>query len=191
MIENGHEQPVSLKELRTKRGGQGFGRPIPPMGKELMKLFVKLAIIILVVVMLFTFIFGFHRVDEGGMMPAVQDGDLVIFNRFDRNYAIGDLVVLDFEGRRQVRRVVAHPGDEVNITDEGLLVNGAIQQEHEIYYLTHQFEEGVEFPLSLTPGQIFVLGDSREQVTDSRIYGPVNISDTHGKVFTVLRRRKF
>jgi len=159
--------------------------------KELAMLGVKIAVIILVAVLALTFIYGFHRVSDPGMSPMVRDGDLVMFNRLDREFAIRDLVVLDFEGQRQIRRVVAQAGDVVDITEDGLIINDAIVQELEIYYLTHRFEEGVDFPLTVGEGQVFVLGDARTNATDSRIYGPVYIQDTLGSVITVIRRRKF
>ncbi|MCL2750775.1 MAG: S26 family signal peptidase [Coriobacteriia bacterium] len=37
--------------------------------------------------------------------------------------------------------------------------------------------------------EIFVLGDARGGATDSRIYGLVQIDNTHGTVMTLLRRR--
>ena len=152
---------------------------------------IKIAVIILVAVLAFTFFYGFHRVDDPGMSPMIRDGDLVMFSRTNRNPIIRDLVVLDFEGQRQIRRIVAQAGDVVDITDNGLEINGAIVQELEIYYFTHRFEEGVDFPLTVGQGQVFLLGDNRTNSTDSRIYGPVYIDDTLGTVMTVIRRRKF
>jgi len=38
-------------------------------------------------------------------------------------------------------------------------------------------------------GFVFVLADSRSGATDSRIYGPVEIDDTLGKIMAVIRRR--
>ena len=71
----------------------------------------------------------------------------------------------------------------------GLLINGSLQQEQEIYQKTERYQEGGEFPLTVPEGQVFVLGDSRSGATDSRIYGSVEIEDTLGKVMTVIRRR--
>jgi len=85
--------------------------------------------------------------------------------------------------------VVAAAGDTVDITEKGLLINGAIQQERKIYRKTERYADGVEFPLKIMEGEIFVLGDAREGVTDSRIYGPVKAKDTSGTVIAVLRRR--
>ena len=157
--------------------------------RELLNLVVKVAVIAVIFVMLFTFLYGIHRDTDPDMTPMVKDGDLMMFYRLDKNYAIGDLLVLDFHGVRQARRVVARAGDTVDITEDGLIINGAIQQEPEIFQMTRRYEDGISFPLIIGEGQVFVLGDARENATDSRIYGPVDIEDTLGTVITVIRRR--
>ena len=157
--------------------------------KELGGLVVKIAVIAITFVLIFTFIYGFYRNADPDMMPMVKTGDLVVFYRIDRNYLIGDLLLLDFQGERQIRRVVARAGDVVDITERGLSINGAVQQETEIFQVTLPYVNGAEFPLTVGDGQVFVLGDARENATDSRVYGPVNSRDTLGTVITVIRRR--
>ena len=164
----------------------------PSVWKDLMSLFIKIGLITLVFLMLFTFLLGIIRYEEPSMTPAIKDGDLVIFYRYTQSgYLPQDVVVVNYGGQDQVRRVVATEGDTVDITEDGLLVNGALQQELGIYQKTERYEEGVDFPLTVPGGRVFVLGDSREGATDSRIYGPVEISETKGKVMTVIRRRGF
>jgi len=157
--------------------------------KDVLSLLIKIAVILAVVLLVFTFMFGLHRGADASMAPAVKDGDLVLFYRLDKTYAAGDVLLLTSQEQKQVRRVVATAGDTVDITEEGLLVNGALQQEPEIYEETQRYEGGAAFPLTVGEGQVFVLGDARENATDSRIYGAVNVKDTLGKVIAVLRRR--
>ena len=163
----------------------------PSIWRELGGLGLKIAVICLGFVMIFTFFYGFHRNADPDMSPMVRTGDLVLFYRLDRDYAIGDLLLLDFQGERQVRRVVARGGDTVDILEGALIINGAAQQEPDIFEETWRYENGVSFPLTVGGGQVFVLGDAREGATDSRVYGPVDTEDTLGTVITVLRRRNF
>ena len=161
----------------------------PSIWWDVLSLFIKVIVISLVFIGVFTFIYGFHRNNEQGMSPTIRDGDLVLFNRRDTNFDPGDLLLLDFQGQRQVRRVIALPGDVVDITETGLFINGSRQHEPYIFQETWQFEYGITFPITVPPGQVFVLGDARESSTDSRIYGTINTSDTLGKAIAVLRRR--
>jgi len=157
--------------------------------REFGALAVKLGIITGVILILFTLVYGLHYNTEPGMNPAIKDGDLVMYYRWDKNYRAGDLILLTFQGQRQVRRVVAAEGDTVDISDEGLVVNGALQYEPEISQKTQRYEEGISFPVTLGENEVFVLGDARRNAADSRIYGSVNIKDTQGKAITLFRRR--
>jgi len=163
---------------------------IPSIWKDLAFLFVKIASIVLVFALLFIFMYGIIRYGEPSMSPMIKDGDLVIFYQYTKSgYLPQDAVVLEFQGQRQVRRVVATEGDTVDITEDGLWINGALQNEPSIYQKTEPYQDGVSFPLTVPPGHVFVLGDSRINATDSRIYGCVKIEDTFGKVMAVIRRR--
>ena len=161
----------------------------PSVGREFGTLIIKIAVAALAAVALFTFVYGFQRNLEPGMEPAVKDGDLILFYRLDKNYAIDDLLILKFRGETQIRRVVAKAGDVVDITKDGLIINGDLQQEPDIYQKTERYQHGISFPVKVGPDQVFVLGDARADATDSRVYGPVNTKDTSGMVFGLLRRR--
>ncbi len=50
-------------------------------------------------------------------------------------------------------------------------------------------KDGITFPLTVPEGSVFVLADDRNSPEDSRIYGPVSIDATHGRVITLIRRR--
>jgi len=174
-----------MAEQKRAQRAQG-----PSVWKDLLFLLVKLTLITITLTLLFTLVFGLIRYQEPSMVPAIKDGDLVIFYRYaQRGYHPQDAVALAYKGQRQVRRVVATSGDTVDITEDGLVVNGALQREVEIHGPTQRYQDGIIFPLTVPEGQVFVLGDSRAGATDSRIYGCVKLEDTLGKVMTVIRRR--
>lgn len=163
----------------------------PSLLEDLMYLLAKAAILGVAVFTTFTFIFGIARVRDMAMKPAIMEGDLVFYMRTQKKYAAGELVVLDINGVTQVRRVAAVAGDTVDITEDGLLINGYRQQESNIYTSTMAYQEGISFPIKLNEGEIFVLGDKRDGAEDSRIYGQVKASATLGKVMSIVRRRNF
>jgi len=163
--------------------------PEASVWKDLGSLGIKVGVIAGIALLLFTFVYGLHYNVDPSMNPSVKDGDLVVYYRWDKDYKAGDLLLLKFQGQTQVRRVVAIEGDRVDITESGLMVNGAIQQERDIFRATERYEEGIDFPVTLGRKEVFVLGDAREGVTDSRIYGAVHTDDTEGTVIALLRRR--
>ena len=160
--------------------------------EELVRLIIKIAVILLIFALLFTFLYGAARCQEPYMSPAVKDGDLVIFYRYARRaYMPRDLVVIKTDGKKEVRRIIALSGDIVDITSDGLVINGALQQEPDIRSPTYRYEEGIDFPLKVPYGEVFLLADSRAGAEDSRIYGTVKLNDLEGKVMTIIRRREF
>ena len=163
--------------------------PPPSVWKEFLTLGIRIVVIVLITTVILTFIYGIHLISDPGMTPAAQSGDIILIYRLDKNYNINDLVLLDFEGTRQIRRVIAQEGDVVDIIENGLVVNGVLQSDIHARGETTAFEEGIEFPITVPENEVFLLGDARELATDSRIYGTVRISDTHGRVITILRRR--
>ena len=158
---------------------------------ELVSLLLKIVIGGLIIFVLMTYLFGVTRNLSLNMQPAFQDGDLVFFYRIDHRYAAGDVIVVKYQERQYLERVVAVAGDTVDITEDGLVINGSVVQELYKRGETTMFEEGVTFPLTVPQGKIFVLGDNREYAVDSRIFGCVNIEDVSGKVMGLFRRRNF
>lgn len=158
--------------------------------QDILHLLLKIATVLAALILLFTFLFGIYGNQDASMHPAVKEGDLVAFYRLDRSYTTGDCVVVEYEEKKQIRRVAAVAGDTVDITEDGLVINGEPQMETAIYEETIRYTEGIEFPLTVGEGELFLLGDSRRNAMDSRIYGCVSSKDTLGKVITVIRRRE-
>ncbi|WP_296140411.1 signal peptidase I [uncultured Anaerococcus sp.] len=157
--------------------------------------FKKLFLIILVLWLLFTFVFGFFVVYNDDMFPKMVPSDLLMYYRLDRNFYVGDVVVVGKNEADYALRLVASGGDEVDISKEGqLIVNGSYQAETNIFYPTGEYDETAEeikFPLKLKENEVFALGDMRRGAKDSRYFGPVDRDEIKGKVFALYRRSKF
>lgn len=156
---------------------------------EVWLLVMKVVLIGIFITIVFTFFFGIHRETDNMMSPEIKEGDLVIYYRLDRNYTAGDVVMVENDGKAAPKRVVATSGDTVDITDEGLTINGYVQQEKNIFSKTLPYRNGATLPVKLSQGQVFVLGDNRQFSEDSRNYGPVQIDATKGQVIMIFRRR--
>jgi len=157
--------------------------------REMLYLLRKVLVLTGLLVLCGTFLFGIARNTDLGMAPAVKSGDLICYFRLDKQYVASDVAAIKIEGSFQTRRVVAVGGDTVDLTDQGLLVNGYLQQETDTVGETLPYTDGITLPVVLEEDQVFLLGDNREYASDSRLYGAVDVSDTLGKVVLILRRR--
>lgn len=174
---------------RTAADAASPTRKQPSVLRELAGLLIKLGVIAVAAWAIFTFVFGLVRASNASMSPNIKDGDLVLIDRLDRDYVASDIVAFTYRDQLTFARVVATAGDEVDIHDEALYVNGSYQQETWAQGVTTRFEGGVDLPLTVPEGSVFVLGDNRTNASDSRIIGTLAASDTNGTVISLLRRR--
>ena len=125
------------------------------------------------VTILFVFAIRLVGVDGQSMYPTLQDGDrLTLLSNFVYRPEVGDIVVLKAPGFEQgplVKRVIAMDGQTVDIDFEtgDVWVDGVLMDEPYINDPTTRYE-GVNFPLTVPEGYVFVLGDNRLHSSDSR-----------------------
>ena len=149
----------------------------------------RLVIMVLMLWVLFGFVFGLTPMPNGDMSPRLSAGDLMLYYRMASTWHTQDIAVLEKDGTQYVARIVAQPGDTVEITKEATLkIKDSVVLETDIYYSTPRYDENVTYPVTLADDEYFVLCDYREGAKDSRYYGPVRRSELKGKVITVLRR---
>ena len=157
--------------------------------RALRNFLVRLFLLITVIGILFGVVFGLTPRANADMQPAVCAGDLMLYYRLDKNLKSDDVVVFQKEGIQYTGRIVAVPGDVVEITDESeLMVNKNTVMEDNIFYTTPAYDSEVEYPLALKEDQYFILCDNREGAKDSRSFGVVDTSEIKGKVITIVRR---
>jgi len=189
------KQLIPSEVLREK------GRLLVRRG-SLWRLAVSAAATVACTLVLFGLLFGVAIVHGDSMNPAFRNSDLALFSRLGRRgadgYSAGDVVILRTgeEDRREatglrkfVKRVVGTPGDLVDITPDGVSVNGELLPEPYAAGFTEP-KDSVTFPLRLGEGEYFVLGDNRENSSDSRSFGAVTAGHIDGRVLAVLRTGK-
>ncbi len=152
-------------------------------------LFITLAAVILAVVLVFCI--GLRTGVIGvAMQPTLQSGQQILVNRLVYRLLApksGDVVVFYPNGNKDahyyVKRVVAVPGDTLQIKDGFLYVNG-------YQYTGYDFDKiedpGLaDEPLQMGPDEFFMLGDNVNNSEDSRAdnIGPVSRKDIAGKVW--------
>ena len=131
--------------------------------------------ILALILVLFTFCMRVVIVSGSSMFSTLVDGDyLLLINRpLCGELEQGDIVVASMErfkdGEPIVKRVVATEGQTVDIDFRAgiVYVDGAALEEDYIYTTTH-LSEGMEFPLVVEEGCLFLMGDNRGDSRDSR-----------------------
>jgi len=168
------------------------------------------------VLILFTLLFAFiFRTAVGhpmwimtrGMVPTLFDGDLVWVS--SKTPVLGDVVKVHFDTDPGVYRVVGTEGQEVEIANGRLFVDGVPLQGADIQLVsapgadcsTHQVPASIvalngrrfhvvpggEQPLTRVPrGHVYVLGDHRGVAGDSRPWGAIRIDQVAGVVTTII-----
>lgn len=126
------------------------------------------------------------RVDGFSMVPTLQSGELVVVNKLAYKWnepETGDIVVFQYPRdpeQEYIKRVIGTAGDTVRIEDGQVYVND-----------TPIFEPYISTPTSyenewiIPQDSIFVLGDNRNNSSDSHSWGPVPMNLVIGKAFVV------
>jgi signal peptidase I len=177
--------------------------------------------------LLFLLLFGLFRtaiadwnpIPSGSMRPTLLEGDLVLVNRlaYDLKVPLTDLALIHLseprrgdivifhsprDGTRLIKRIVAVPGDRIEMRAKHLIVNGesaAYQSptvaapgeepglpvraerfveslgstRHEVQFLFPTSHDNFG-PLLVPPDQYLMLGDNRDNSADSRWFGFVS-----------------
>ena len=102
------------------------------------------------------------------MTPTLQDGEIV-FSVKTTDLEQGDIVAFYYNNKILVKRVIAGPGEWVNICPEtgNVSINDILLEEP--YLQEKAFGDAdIEFPYQVPDGKIFVMGDHRSTSVDSR-----------------------
>src|SRR2546426_6485400 len=131
------------------------------------------------------------KVEGTSMLPRLHDGERIFVNkliyydeyRWAPKVERGDIVVFwypDDPSKSYIKRVMGLPGDTVEIHEGMVRVNGPDLEEK---YLDQRFNVSSrsQAPVYVRPNYYFVMGDNRDNSSDSRIWGLVPKKYIYGK----------
>jgi signal peptidase I len=202
--------PETTEEAEAPPAGSAAARRTRP--REYLQ-----AILVAVIFALFarTFLFQAFQVPSSSMERNILVGDHLIVNKFllapgrggllsrmlpQRSVRRGDVIVFKFpeDPRRDfIKRVVALPGETVEIRDKVLYVEGIrLPESHVTFSEDRVWPDDPELPESyrrrdqsrpftVPPGSYFALGDNRDNSYDSRFWGPVPAGNLKGRAMIV------
>jgi len=124
------------------------------------------------------------RVESISMQPTLYPGDYVIVNklayRFNHSPERGDVIVFRYppnpDAIPYIKRIIGLSGDQIHIADGKVTVNGQLVVEP---YLVVSTNRGGDW--TVPDGQLFVMGDNRNNSSDSRSWGFVPLENIIGR----------
>ena len=149
-----------------------------------LRVLLFLLVVVLVAGITFFCLLSGYVIYGSSMSPTLEEQDLVLAIP-NAKLRAGDLVAFRHEERILVKRVVAAPGDQIEVTDDGhVRLNGS--DLYEPYALfSNSGANDMSYPLDIPERSWFVLGDNRGSSVDSRssILGLIDDEQMLGKVF--------
>lgn len=125
---------------------------------------------IIVAFILKTFVFSTSIVEGESMDPTLSHGERIIFNKLVYNVGKpkhGDIVIIQKPFKYYVKRVIALPGETIEMRDHILYIDGEPVDQS---YISKEAQEktGNFGPITLPSKSYFVMGDNRAVSKDSR-----------------------
>jgi signal peptidase I len=136
-----------------------------------------------------TFLFQAFYIPSLSMYPTLDKGDRVLVNKLSydlHDVHRGDLIVFERPPNEPttikdlVKRVIGLPGDLIEARDGIVYINGAALVETYI----DKGDRTENLPRQTVPdGELFVMGDNRNNSEDSRVFGPIPERTVVGRAF--------
>ena len=148
---------------------------------------------VLCIAVLFSFVLRFAGVIGSSMTPTLKNGEWLAVTAILRQPEPGDIVIISPRTNAfhepLVKRVVAVAGDELDLAEGHVLVNGRpidepYLPEDVMTYPAPGTQSDLAYPVRVPAGRVFVMGDNRGGSTDSRYsaVGFIRVDDLLGRV---------
>lgn len=134
------------------------------------------------------FMFQPFYIPSGSMEPTLQIQDHIIVNKFGHKFwelKPGDIVVFKYPLNPQkdyVKRLIALPGDKVEVRNSHVYVNDRPLAEE---YLPPGLRYADFGPVVVPENSYWMMGDNRGNSEDSRVWGPLPRQNVIGKAMLV------
>lgn len=131
------------------------------------------------------FVFGSYIVPTQSMENTINISDCLLGNKvayINKSPERGDIITFNQTGKNLVKRVIAVAGDTIDIRDGSVYLNGEKLEENYTVGKTEDDTGNVRYPYTLKDGELWVMGDNRENSKDSRVFGAIKTSSVESKI---------
>lgn len=146
---------------------------------------VETVLLTLVIFFMIRFAIENYRIEGYSMEPNFHDGQFLLVNKVQ--YLLGppqrgDVIIFRYPlnpKKNFIKRVIALPGEKVEIRGGKIFVNSArIPEPYQIRFADYDYG-----PITVGADQYFVLGDNRPESSDSHSWGMLPTKDIIGKAW--------
>ena len=134
---------------------------------KIIKELIPYLVIIVIVLLIRTFIITPVQVDGSSMDPTLQDNQILLLKKYQKNYKRFDIVVIDDGSERLIKRIIGLPGETIEVKDQKLYINGKYVKEE----FEHDETDDFTYEAKIPENHYFVMGDNRDDSLDSRVFG--------------------
>lgn len=160
--------------------------------KKILREIVPYIIVVVLVLLIKAYVVTPVKVSGVSMYSNLHNGDIMILNRLSYNFSKierGDIVVVDVNGNRLIKRVIALPGETISAFENVLYINDRAYQEDYLAdtVVTDDFDlKTITNEEKLAEDHYFLMGDNRQQSADSRSFGAVSKKQIIGKSSLII-----
>ncbi|MBE6963669.1 MAG: signal peptidase I [Ruminococcaceae bacterium] len=162
-------------------------RPAPSYRKTALGIVAAVAVVLILLLNLFSHVFSVVQYYGDGMEPTLHDNQVLLIRKTDQVRS-GDMIACYFNNKVLVRRVICEGGNSITVDETGAVwINN--ERLDEPYVETPSLGQcNISFPYTVSVGRYFVMGDNREIAMDSRLseIGTVSADRILGKIIFVM-----